>query len=322
MTVVVTLLPEPLPSREDPTTFADRADAVMAQLNDTLTQLNDQNEENNDMNVAIANALTTATDLVETVEANEANINTVSANIASVLTVAANILAVVAAGNDIANINAVAAALSNIAAAVADLPALAAKVSKTGDTMTGHLEVPAGAANAQVPQAAETLLKAGNLAGIANIGTARTNLGLGSAATRTALGSTGSLYSRDSVLATVSQSGGVPTGGLIETGSNANGRYVRFADGTQICWFVEASPRAVAQALGNVFVTATTGNFTFPAAFAATPVVRGLANNSANSPAWADNSGPTATTTGPIFGFAASNVATVHLGYVAFGRWF
>jgi hypothetical protein len=63
----------------------------------------------------------------------------------------------------------------------------------------------------------------------------RGTLGLGSAATRTALGTTGSLYSRDSILGTVSQSSGVPTGAIIERGSNANGGYVRYADGTQIC---------------------------------------------------------------------------------------
>ena len=37
------------------------------------------------------------------------------------------------------------------------------------------------------------------------------------------------------LLGTVSQSGGVPTGAIIERGSNVNGEYVRFADGTQIC---------------------------------------------------------------------------------------
>jgi hypothetical protein len=40
---------------------------------------------------------------------------------------------------------------------------------------------------------------------------------------------------KNNLLGTVSQSGGVPTGAVIERGSNANGRYVRFADGTQIC---------------------------------------------------------------------------------------
>lgn len=35
---------------------------------------------------------------------------------------------------------------------------------------------------------------------------------------------------------TVSQSGGVPTGALVERGSNVNGEYARFSDGTQMCW--------------------------------------------------------------------------------------
>ncbi|WP_113154795.1 hypothetical protein [Nitratireductor sp. OM-1] len=42
-------------------------------------------------------------------------------------------------------------------------------------------------------------------------------------------------FRRGNVLGTVSQSGGVPTGAVIERGINANGEYVRFADGTQIC---------------------------------------------------------------------------------------
>lgn len=37
------------------------------------------------------------------------------------------------------------------------------------------------------------------------------------------------------ILGTVAQSGGLPTGALFERGANANGEYVRFADGTQIC---------------------------------------------------------------------------------------
>lgn len=43
-------------------------------------------------------------------------------------------------------------------------------------------------------------------------------------------------FRRGNILGTVSQSGGVPTGAIVERGSNGNGSYVRFADGTQICW--------------------------------------------------------------------------------------
>ncbi len=43
------------------------------------------------------------------------------------------------------------------------------------------------------------------------------------------------LYTQDSLLGTVAQSGGIPTGAVIERGSNGNGDYIRWADGTQIC---------------------------------------------------------------------------------------
>lgn len=74
----------------------------------------------------------------------------------------------------------------------------------------------------------------------------RTALELGSAATRNALGTTGDLYSRDSILGTVSQSAGIPTGAIIERGSNANGEYTKFADGTLICTTtVDLPPTAI-----------------------------------------------------------------------------
>lgn len=75
------------------------------------------------------------------------------------------------------------------------------------------------------------------------------------------------LYDQGSLLGTVSQSGGVPTGAVIERGSNANGDYVRFADGTQICTFLIAT--------SDVADTV----WTFPASFATTggltPIITG-----------------------------------------------
>ncbi|MFQ2372841.1 hypothetical protein ACK306_14735, partial [Aeromonas caviae] len=43
------------------------------------------------------------------------------------------------------------------------------------------------------------------------------------------------LYKRRNIVGAVSQSGGVPTGSIIERGSNANGEYTKYADGTLIC---------------------------------------------------------------------------------------
>lgn len=42
-------------------------------------------------------------------------------------------------------------------------------------------------------------------------------------------------YHEGNILGTVSQAAGVPTGAIIQRGSNANGEFVRLADGTMIC---------------------------------------------------------------------------------------
>lgn len=70
------------------------------------------------------------------------------------------------------------------------------------------------------------------------------------------------VYRRSNILGTVSQSGGVPTSAIIERGSNANGEYVRFADGTQICTQVLLT--------GTASSTGETGFlWTLPASFTA-----------------------------------------------------
>ncbi|MGP3699186.1 hypothetical protein [Rhodobacter sp. NSM] len=66
------------------------------------------------------------------------------------------------------------------------------------------------------------------------------------------------------ILGTVSQSGGVPTGKLMERNSNANGEYERYANGLQICRGEIAS---MARASSDGFF----GSWSFPAAFATTP---------------------------------------------------
>lgn len=95
------------------------------------------------------------------------------------------------------------------------------------------------------------------------------------------------MYHSGNILGTVSQAGGVPTGAIIERGSNANGDYVRFADGTQIC-----TRRISALTLANLSVSASGagGGFrsgenpvTFAASFVAPPVTSvALTNNAQN----------------------------------------
>lgn len=78
-------------------------------------------------------------------------------------------------------------------------------------------------------------------------------------------------YTRANLLGPVSQAAGQPTGAVIERGSNANGDYIRFADGTQICTLLETKSYTTA-AYGSIHRdTTTAGAWTFPAAFIDVP---------------------------------------------------
>jgi hypothetical protein len=75
------------------------------------------------------------------------------------------------------------------------------------------------------------------------------------------------VFHQGTLLGTVSQTGGVPTGAVIERGSNANGSFVRFADGTQICTrYVTIDALTATTAVGTLFVTGT-ASYSLPAAF-------------------------------------------------------
>jgi hypothetical protein len=69
----------------------------------------------------------------------------------------------------------------------------------------------------------------------------------------------GEIYGQGNILGTVSQSAGVPTGAIIEQGTNANGRYVKYADGTQIAFIYGTESRTAS----GVTTTALTLPVTF-----------------------------------------------------------
>lgn len=87
----------------------------------------------------------------------------------------------------------------------------------------------------------------------------------------------GPYFRRENILGTVSQSSSVPTGAVIERGSNANGYYVRFADGTQICM-----ARLTATTDANFLSVA----WSFPASFFEIPLADFAVNMS--SVDWSD----------------------------------
>ena len=137
-------------------------------------------------------------------------------------------------------------------------------------------------------------------------------------------------YVRGSILGTVSQSGGVPTGAIIQRGSNANGEFVRFADGTQICWVN-----------GRTGVRVTSGllreSWAFPATFIPSQTVHCSVNIASHSTAsfvncaFADVGPPAVSSPSPFvsvsIGFWSSGTwptgaEITDLSYMAIGRWF
>src|SRR5690606_13760064 len=86
-----------------------------------------------------------------------------------------------------------------------------------------------------------------------------------------AFGNWQDIYSQANVVGIVQQSAGAATGAIVERGSNGDGDYMRFADGTEICWFTSGADRQLSGASGALYWAEETCDF--PAAFIDTPVV-------------------------------------------------
>ena len=128
------------------------------------------------------------------------------------------------------------------------------------------------------------------------------------------------------IVGTVSQTSSVPTGAIIESGSNANGVYVRFADGTQLC---QGTATLTTILTSNILG----GTWTFPAAFISAPAVIHLLNQGviadAHPSIWDRfNAAAGGTTTGTSCGVRTLSAGTWVSGDTmttnafALGRWF
>lgn len=129
------------------------------------------------------------------------------------------------------------------------------------------------------------------------------------------------MHDNSTMLGTVSQSGGVPTGAIIERGSNASGGYVRFADGTQICTMTVTT---VAAAMTTAFIgwyRSGVITFNYPAAFAAVPNLTAVVDEATLSAVVA-NMSPGLSTGRCIVCRGTSGTADVTFKAIAIGRWF
>ncbi len=83
-------------------------------------------------------------------------------------------------------------------------------------------------------------------------------------------------YQKSNILGIVSQLNNIPTGALIENGTNANGTYIRFADGTQICYWrnptiIRPPNTKVKMGINDTYNYVAT--WSYPAAFISIPFV-------------------------------------------------
>ena len=126
------------------------------------------------------------------------------------------------------------------------------------------------------------------------------------------------VFTTANIVGTVSQSSGVPTGTIIEQGSTANGNYVRFADGTQICTQVETLSVATSPT-GALYRDNTLSDWTYPMPFIDRPSVT---TSCESSDCWADVAAVDATSCGRVLWSAITANGSHAIHAQAIGRWF
>lgn len=180
--------------------------------------------------------------------------------------------------------------------------------------VNGYPKLLADAVNQMVQQWGVTLAGLGavsteNVVPISKGGTGATT----QAAAYSALG--GKSAGKADIIGTVAQSGGTPTGAIIERGTNANGDYVKFADGTLVC-----HSTTIAITLSSASGSAT---WTFPAAFAFTPnCYVNIADASAVNEFSGNNRMRNVTTSSAMISINSSVQQAYYVRASAFGRWF
>lgn len=128
------------------------------------------------------------------------------------------------------------------------------------------------------------------------------------------------LYHNENILGTVSQSGGAPTGGIIQRGSNSNGEFVRFADGTQICTTPEEAIN-IDESTGSVF-RGLAPIFPWPAAFASLLWSSSVPAPSSTVTVWGGNAVNTNLTQTRLRLFSSQSLEGQSGYIIGFGRWF
>ncbi len=124
------------------------------------------------------------------------------------------------------------------------------------------------------------------------------------------------VYGAGNLLGSVSQIAGVPTGAVIEAGENALGRYVRFADGTQIC--TGETTLDITQTAGAMFRSDSV-QIDFAVPFSVAPNCAGSLFSAQNG--WL-NASAADENSWAVCGFSYQSFTGQSASLVAIGRWY
>ena len=109
--------------------------------------------------------------------------------------------------------------------------------------------------------------------------------------------------------------------GVIESDSNASGRYMKFSDGTMICSHSKNFDVTIGTVWGGIYRSNTSLSLTFPVEFYATPTINAWVDGT--YVAWLMHGGPPSKTSFSVLLLRGTSlpVATFTIRYIAIGRW-
>lgn len=133
-----------------------------------------------------------------------------------------------------------------------------------------------------------------------------------------------SAWSRSVDLSTVVGTVSFVDPGIIERGSNANGEFVKYKDGTLICWRNDTATVAMVSQYGSVFNGPSFASVNYPHAFSSMPTVTQTVYGTSGVTWLASNGSPSLTQWVGMFPLSAVSQASVTLTIHrhAIGRWF
>jgi hypothetical protein len=113
------------------------------------------------------------------------------------------------------------------------------------------------------------------------------------------------------------------TTGIAQSGSNANGRYIKYADGTMICTKTVTHTGAILTAWGNLYESSPVNLGSFAQEFAEIPNISVTPQN--GDGAWMEGVRQVTTTSAGITNFLRPNSdadsKTRNVSVIAVGRW-